>query len=321
MENQQISHVPERFGFKSGAEKFPTVLLISGSSPCNARCAHCPCTLNPKTRNTEEPYLWYEYFKKMADESVEFGCAIRVSGYGEPLLNPTLIDSLEYVKGKGLEASLITNGSLLDKDKARRLLAAGIDAIEISCDSHRKEIYEKVRVGLNFEEVIGNIRNLVKLRNEMQAKTSILVSVIDQPSRNSDIQGTKEYFENIVDKVVVRKYLTWGILPDQDYGTPYLDPANRPPCPYPFERLAVDPAGYFKLCPYDTQGLIPSFGHVSINTIKEVWLGERMNKIRRGHLKRQFSEVELCDNCKDFSFRSWNYNYKKALADARKKIK
>lgn len=319
MNDQKISHLPEKFGFKEGAEKFPSVLLTSGASPCNARCPHCPCNYMPETRKTKEPYLRYEYFKKMADEGAPYGCAIRVSGYGEPLLNPTIIDSFEYIKSKGLEASLITNGSLLDEAKAKRLFAVNIDAIEISCDSHRKEIYEKIRVGLDFDKVLSNIKNAVNLRDKMQANTCILISIIDQPSRNPDIQGAKEYFEKIVDKVVVRKYLTWGLLPSTDYGTPYLNPENRPACPYPFERLLIDSGGTVRLCPYDNQNLIPALGHLSKNTIQEIWLGERMRKIREGHLKGEFDKIELCNNCKDFPFRSWNYNYKKALSDAREK--
>lgn len=319
MKKEKISHLPQKFGFKKGAEKFPLVILVAGASPCNAQCPHCPCTVMPEIRNTEDPYIRYEYFKKLADECAQYDCAVRVSGYGEALLNPTMIDSIEYAKSKGLEASLITNGSLLNEEKAKRLLGIGIDAIEISCDSHKKEIYEKIRVRLNFENTLKNIKNLVKLRNKMGKKTSILVSIIDQPSRNPDIEGAKKYFEKIVDKVVIRKYLTWGVLPAADCGEPYLDPKNRPPCPYPFERLMVDPAGYIRLCPYDDQKLIPPFGHISKNTIREVWRGERMNKIREGHLKRKFNKVELCNRCTDFAYRSWNYNYRKALKDARKK--
>ena len=315
-----VKHTPDKFGLKKGAEEFPLIILVAMSSPCNAKCPHCPCTIMPSIRDTEDMYIRPEYFKKLVDESAPHGAAIRMSGYGEPLLHPQLFELIEYGKAKGINLSLITNGSLFDQVKIERIINLEIDSIEISCDSHKEEIYKNIRVGLDFNKVKENIKSLVKTRDKLGKKTSIMVSIINQPSRNPDIKGAEAYWSKIVDKVMIRTYVTWGILPKNDYGQPYMDINDRQPCPYPFERLLIDPAGYFRLCPYDDQKLIPAFGHLSKNTVREVWLGPRFNSIRQGHLKRKFSEVELCNNCTDYAFRSWGYNYSKALRDAREKI-
>jgi len=316
----KIKHAPDKFGFKEGAEDFPLVILVATSSPCNAKCPHCPCTFLPSIRNTEDDFLRLEYFKKLIDEASHYDTSIRMSGYGEPLLHPNFFEVVEYAKSKKINLSLITNGSLFDKEKIRRIIELEIDSIEISVDSHKEEIYKNIRVGLDFEKVKNNIFNLVKTRNRLGKKTCIMVSIINQPSCNPDIEGARRYWEKIVDKVMIRTYVTWGILPTKDFGTPYLNINDRLPCPFPFERLLIDPAGYFRLCPNDNQKLIPPLGHISKDTVRDVWLSERFNKIRKGHLVREFSKIELCNRCIDYPYRSWNYNYQKALKDAREKI-
>jgi len=273
----------------------------------------------PAIRDTKDFFVRLEHFKKLVDESVKYGASIRMSGYGEPLLHPNFFEMVEYGRSKNARLSLITNGSLLNREKIERLIALDMDSIEVSVDSHKKEIYKNIRVGLDFDKVKENIKNLVKTRDRLKKKTAIMVSIINQPSRNPDISGAEKYWNKIVDKVMIRKYVTWGILPDKDCEG-FCAPEDRQPCPYPFERLMVDPGGYFRLCPYDDQKLIPAFGHLKKNTVKEVWLGKRFNKIREGHAKRLFDKVELCNKCTDFAFRSWDYNYMKALKDARKKI-
>ncbi len=312
--------IAKKFGFKKGAEKFPLMVLVVAASPCNARCPHCPASVQSKIRKTENPYLKLGYFKKIIDECCKFKADVRISGYGEPLLNPDLIEVIKYAGLKKAKFSLITNGSLLDKNKARIILESNIDSIEISVDSHKKEIYSQIRVGLNFDKVKNNILNLVKMRDALKKKAVIMVSIINQPSRNPDIKGAVKYWKRIVDKVLLRKYVTWGVLPTKDYAAPYFDPKKRLPCPYPFERLMIDPSGYFRLCPYDDQQLIKPFGHISKNSIQQVWLGERFTEIRKCHLNREFDKAELCNKCSDFPYRSWTYNYWKGLNDARKKF-
>lgn len=249
-------------------------------------------------------------FEKLVKE-VGPDTKLRFSGYGEPFMNKHLERFLSYDTESPL--SIITNGSLIHKYGITKLLEHNLECIEISADSHRKEIYEKIRVGLPFEVVMDNIYKLVELRDKMGVDTKIMVSVIDQPSKNPQIEATVDHFERIVDKVLVRKYVTWGVLPTEDCGEV---PEKRTPCPYPWERLMIDPAGNYRLCPYDDQKLIKPLGHVFDDTVEEVWNSDRMNKIRSGHEGGEFGTVELCSQCTDWAYRSWTHNYRSALKDA-----
>jgi MoaA/NifB/PqqE/SkfB family radical SAM enzyme len=257
-------------------------------------------------------FIQYDYFKNIVDECVPNSTHIRMSGYGEPLLHPKFFDLLEYGKLKGAKLSLITNGSLLNETKIKRLLDIEIDSIEISVDSHKRDIYERIRVGLSYDKVEKNIVNLMEYKKEHEKKTIIMASIINQPSINPEINEAVQYWNNIVDKVMLRTYVTWGILPTADCKEV---PDKRTACPYPFERLMIDPAGYIRLCPYDDQKIIEPLGHISNDTIKKVWTSERVKKIRLGHETNDWNNIELCNKCTDWAYRSWNHNYRNIMKE------
>lgn len=327
-----IDHLPDRLGFKSeAASRFPSVILIASSSPCNLKCPGCPCTILPTIRKTVNPegrpehFFRLEYFRAIVDEcktykTDDFIPRIRMSGYGEPLLNKAQGDMAEYSGEHGVPTSLITNGQLLTRETSERLIAAGLESIEISADAHKKELYESIRVGGDFFTLERNVSDLIAVRNEIQPdkKTVIIVSVVKNPKNQAFVEEIEAFWKDLgVDRVSVRKFLTWGLpqlseMQEKMGNDTYL--TAEAPCPCPYERLMVDPAGWIRLCPYDDQKKIPPFGHMSTTTIAEAWRSERFNKIRSCH-QEQFNprqavtDAQLCVNCEDRMNRSWTYNY------------
>lgn len=55
-----------------------------------------------------------------------------LNNFGEPLLHPELFDFISYAKTKGIECNFITNGILLDEEKAWRLSELGVREIYLS---------------------------------------------------------------------------------------------------------------------------------------------------------------------------------------------
>ena len=144
----------------------------------------------------------------------------------------------------------------------------------------------------------------------------IIVSVVDQKLNTSKIESIRAFWSEIVDNVQVRKYLTWGFLnPDQGgERSPYLD--DDTPCPFPFERLNIDPLGDISLCGYDI-GFDVVLGNVYTQSIASVWHGEKLSQIRELMLERRWAELPLCHTCTDRRYRSWEYNIYKVWEEAR----
>lgn len=316
-----LEHVPEEFGIKPGAEEFPLMVVLSLTYVCNAGCPHCPYTKSDIRKTYEDArFMPPEVFRKIADECGKFRSYMRISGGGEPLLHPEILDLIEYAKRVGARIGLITNGSLMTDRTASRLLAAGTDVIEVSVDAADPDTYSKLRVGLNFKKLLKQVTNAVKIRNELRSDTKIVVSVVNQKSVQEKLEDAVRFWKAIADSVIVRKYLTWGIGDESDSAdtTPYI-PDRRIPCPFPFERLNVDTRGDVTFCGYDIVGETCSvFGNVMEHSIQTVWQGAKFHEWRELLLAGKYEEIDICSKCPDWRYRSWKYNYWNVLDDAEK---
>lgn len=319
--DNKIVHLPDKFGIKQGAEEFPLMVVLAVTYVCNARCPNCPYTKSAiRDSYKDRKFMSWDTFRIIANECGKYNSYIRITGGGEPLLHPMMMDMVEYAKNEGAGIGLITNGSLLTTDKAVRLLHFETDAIELSVDAADKETYSKVRVGLDFDKLVQNATYLRKKRDAMKSKTKLIASIINQKALEGKLDDAVAFWKNIVDEVQVRKYLTWGITdPDKSAdATPYMpDLAQRVPCPFPFERLNIDSRGKIEFCGYDIVGKT-NFGNVNEVSIKSVWNGKRFNEWRDLLLKGKYEDIEICKECPDWKYRSWEHNYWKVLNKAEK---
>ncbi|QTA38630.1 radical SAM protein [Thermosipho ferrireducens] len=304
-------HTLNRYGIRKEAQEFPMMVVLSITYVCNAKCPSCPYT-NSEIRNSYEKalYIREDTFKIIADQCGEYGAYIRFTGGGEPLIHPKAVELAEYAKKVGARVSIITNGSLLDKEKSYRLLKANVDMIEISVDAADKKTYESVRKGLSWEILLENVANFVKMRNEMKSSTKIIVSAINQ--EGVDIDEVEKFWRDKVDHVQLRKYLTWGFLNPEKSQDPLPYLPDEAPCPWLFERLNIDTYGNVSMCGYDI-AFSTHLGNVHEKSIKEIWKGEEFQKLRKLHLEGRMNEIELCRTCTDRKYRTWTYNFYKLV--------
>jgi MoaA/NifB/PqqE/SkfB family radical SAM enzyme len=118
----------------------PLYVKIKINYGCNLKCQMCK-----HWRETRELPITMERFKETISELAELGCLkIHFSG-GEPLLRPQLPDLVAHATSLGLRVTLTTNGTLIDKEKAKTFIKAGLRGVNISIDSPLRKIHEKVR--------------------------------------------------------------------------------------------------------------------------------------------------------------------------------
>jgi len=76
---------------------------------------------------------------------------------------------IDYLKSKSVFVQFFDPLFLLDEKIFRELIKIGVNLIWVSMDGATKETYEKSIVGSNFEQVINNIKTLVRLKRELNS--------------------------------------------------------------------------------------------------------------------------------------------------------
>jgi GTP 3',8-cyclase len=148
-------------GDRSGAltDKFGrqiTDLRISVTDRCNFRCVYCR-SANPENNLAEHKLLSWEELDRLARILVSLGIRkVRVTG-GEPLVRTGVEKFISSLRAMGVEdLSLTTNGQLL-AERCDRLVAAGLNRINISLDSLDRAKFEKITRTRSFDRVIAGI--------------------------------------------------------------------------------------------------------------------------------------------------------------------
>lgn len=107
----------------------PLALLAELTHRCPLQCPYCS---NPVELERASNELSTAEWKRVIDEAATIGILqIHFSG-GEPTARRDLVELVAHARAAGLYVNLITAGVLLDADKLKALVAAGLDHVQLS---------------------------------------------------------------------------------------------------------------------------------------------------------------------------------------------
>lgn len=138
-------------------------LRISITDKCNFRCKYCMPEEKIDTLINNE-ILAFDEIMRICKCTSELGIQkIKITG-GEPLLREDAIDLIKAIKELPLvkNVTLTTNGAFL-YNKIKELRDSGIDSINISLDTLRKERFNDITRRDKFDEVIKGIKEAIEI--------------------------------------------------------------------------------------------------------------------------------------------------------------
>lgn len=135
------------------------------TTSCNIRCIQCEHSLwddlSYKNQN-----ITFEQFKHIIDQFPKLKW-INPTGEGSPFLNRDFLKMLEYLAKKNVYTTFASEGFNWTHEISKKLVEIGTDRVWFSTDAATKQTYEEIRVGSNWEKVIGNIKDLINVKREM----------------------------------------------------------------------------------------------------------------------------------------------------------
>ena len=197
----------------SGLLEYPSYVEIETVNACNARCPMC--TINDWNRNY--PTMKDDVFNKISDDLIEnkkYLKRVTLHRDGEPLLDKKLPARVAKFTDNGIvNTSIATNVSLLNEKKSRELLESGLGSIMMSVDSLKKEVFEKIRVRLKFEEVRDNAIKFFELRDKINPKCQVWIRMIRQESNYKEWDDYLNFWKKYTsdgDRIYYSNIYNWG---------------------------------------------------------------------------------------------------------------
>lgn len=134
----------------------PFLVSYSITNKCNLKCKHCYSdSLNqpaPDELSTEEA-------KIMLDVLAKWGVKLLILDGGEPLCRDDFFEIVKYASDRHLRVVVGSNGTLLNKQVAVKMLELGIQTVAISIDGAHPETHDSFR-GKDgaFEKAMGAVK-------------------------------------------------------------------------------------------------------------------------------------------------------------------
>ncbi|ABA88640.1 radical SAM domain iron-sulfur cluster-binding oxidoreductase, DUF4008-related domain-containing [Syntrophotalea carbinolica DSM 2380] len=143
---------------------YPSKLFVESTTFCNLRCPMCvkqaadsqviDADMSQQTFAALEPV--FPYLESLV-----------LNGIGEPLMHPHILEWIRRARQKMPDDAWVgfqSNGLLLDRNRARDLVEAGLDRICLSVDGVKPETFSKVREGEDLSDMDRAFRMLNEAR-------------------------------------------------------------------------------------------------------------------------------------------------------------
>ena len=276
---------------------FPRVVAIEGTNRCNAACVMCGHKGMQRAHGVMDLALYQRLISQLQAHPPEL---LLLSGFGEPLLDPHLGHRISLAKRAGLQRiGIVTNASLLTAEQTDELIAAGLDLVHISLDGATPATYNRLRPGLDFDCVIGNIERLLA----RQRRPAVHIQVVMLRENASEKQALRRLWHGRADRLIFRPAQDWAgqvSLPPADYSPHLMRHDGAPPCRYLWDQLNVYWDGTVPACCLDFEAK-QVLGDVKQETSDEVWQGGILADMRRKHNDGERDTIPLCRQCNYFS--------------------
>jgi len=163
----------------------PETVQLAISNRCNFNCPMCQ-RFDLKVQLID---FDFEVFKKILP-NLKGAKNLILTGWGEPLIHPNLIEMIKLGTQAGLKVRFTTNGNLLDEKLREKIIDSGLDAITFSVDQIEN------KSGSSGHPIAEQLNNIIALRQLIESKKSplkIYLQTVITKDNHDDIMDVADF--------------------------------------------------------------------------------------------------------------------------------
>jgi len=285
----------------------PNELAIETVFGCNLSCPMCFIDMPSRRDKGVMPMDLFHTIVDRMTPHVKNVERVDLWSLGEPLLDPHLFERIQYLKDKGFRnLAISTNADLMDEEKQTLLLQSGIETVIVSIDGVKKETHEAIRRGADFDRVVKNAENIIKLRDEGNYSTRFIIRFIRQDTNRDQWDAFKTYWNERLTRqkrdfvALYDMHNHGGYVADKDNllnEDQVTNAMESKPCHHIYSTLIILADGSVALCSADFLEAKFDLGNVRQTDPVDAFNSGAFNKIREIHSSGRKSSIGLCANC------------------------
>lgn len=271
--------------------EFPITVSLELRNRCNLNCVMC----YKKHHSQTEATLSLETLGKLMKESKDNKLPSLILGLGsETLIYENIEDAIDAInKGEIMDIFFGTNGVLLNDEIIEKIIKNKISRVEISIDAATPETYNKVRRVPVFEKVEENINKLVETKKKFSSQLPIIrLCFVVMDVNKHETEKFIDKWKDKVDYIDFQRFVDFSKI-DEPAEVDY-EAIKNSFCSAPFYSLNVWANGDVSpCCTFYGRKLV--IGNIHSKSMKEIWNGPEMKKIREQIETKKFNPI--CQKC------------------------
>lgn len=273
-------------------------IRIENTNACGYRCFMCP----REKQKRKIGFMSVEDFKQILSKLPKTPAIMDLHGYGEPLLDKTLIEKIDLAAKSGPFSTRIfsTLGLELSDKELKTLALSKLNFLTVSMYGYNKDTYKKIHGVDKFDLVQNNIKKLIQYIEELGSSLRVFIRVFDyeQETQNfHDIMAFKQmlasYKKSFVKIMPIKAWHNYGngrtFNPFSKKLCPVVDGIRKNILQVTWD-LHVIP------CCFDFDATI-KFGNLKHQTLEQIFSSEAYNKFIDNHRKGDLSQMLVCQGC------------------------
>lgn len=289
----------------------PLSIAIEPTTSCNLRCPECTSGLRSFTRPTG--MLEFNLFKNFIDQIFSYTTYLTLYFQGEPFLNKSFFDFVEYASSKKIYTATSTNAHYINEENSEKIIKSKLDRLIISIDGTTQEVYEQYRVGGNLSKVISGTKQLIETKKKLNSQTpyTIFQFLVVKPNEHQIEEVKKLAKELGVDEVKLKTAQVYN--PSANHP---LIPANNKYSRYKFNgedvviKNNLDNSCWrlWSSCVMTWDGkIVPccfdkdakkQMGDLKEINFSSIWNGNDYRNFRKAIIKSR-KTIDICANCSE----------------------
>lgn len=293
---------------------------IDVSSVCNFKCSFCfqADATGMRQANLKRGMMPMPLFQKIVDDLARFDDKVKkvkIGNHGEPTLHPELPEMIRYVRASNIAntVELFTNGSKLEPELNEKMVAAGLQQINISLEGLTRERYREVAgVSMDMEQLVENVSHLYAIRKQCRIYIKIVdrTSTLSQDKNESYVMTEKDrhsffatyspicdeiFVENVVPQWARTQFEKQNKVGNEGmYGQKIKQ--YKKICPFIFMYTHFNWDGTTSPCTLDWPRKVV-IGNVYHESVKEIWNGARLRQLQQAMLSGERHRIDFCNDC------------------------
>jgi radical SAM protein with 4Fe4S-binding SPASM domain len=189
-----------------------------------------------------------------------------------------------------------TNGSFMNDRMIQMLIDIPLDSIKFSFQGIDRKSFMEMRNIDFYNELLGIVRKFYVRRGEKEYPYIHIATTVTYETKEQ-IERFESTVKDFVDLVTVGR----TVLEVQDINNVKLGSVIKTytECPEVFDKLFINWDGKVSACCGDHENKM-LIGTLGKNSLKEIWVSDKLQFYRDMLKDMRHSELELCKSCYDY---------------------